>query len=348
MADEESGKINVYVANLGAYNEGVLRGGWISLPVPDAELDRFMRETVGVAPRTGYEEYAIHDYERNGLVSSFDMPIGEYSSLSDLNLLAQVVGKRSDEDPFVTGNPIALANFAMQSDEIPFHEYEVSDEYAADSLEERYALGLVESGAAPEVKAILDGQYGPYFDLERWGRDASMDVTLCEDGYYDNAEESPDEHLYSREELREYVAEADAVEPPRAFDLASLVEDGETIADYQLAGDATNAGAIRYQCIIPRDSTDISAALEDTLNRIIADRADAGASDTDEVVRETMGAERYDDAATVESGSVIDRGYMLPGAIVSFDKRDASTSGMDPADPMNIAMSGMDASGLTM
>lgn len=358
MADD-SGKINVYVANLGMYNEGVLRGGWIALPVGDGELDRFLRETVGVAPHTRYEEYAIHDFERNGLVAAFDMPINEYSSLSDLNLLAQVVEARSGEDPavidevagarearVVTGDPVALANFAMQSDDIPFNAYEADGDF--NSLEERYAYSLVESDAAPEVKAVLDGPFGGYFDMERWGRDASMDVTLCEDGYYDNTEESPFYRMYTRGELRDYVAEAAADGSPRPFDLASLVEDGETIADYQLAGDATNAGPIRYQCIIPCDSTDISAALEDTLGRIIADRADAGADDADEVIRGTMGAEHYDDAADIESGSIIDRGYALPGAIVSFDKRDPIASGMDPADPTNIAMSGMDAAGLTM
>lgn len=182
---------------------------------------------------------------------------------------------------------------------------------------------------------------------DRWGRDTSMDVTLCEDGYYDNVEDSPDEHAHSRGELREYVAEADADGSPRPFDLASLVEDGETVADYRLVGDATNAGPIRYQCIIPCESTDISAALEDTLERIIADRADAGVDDANGVIRETMGAEHYDDTADTESGSIIDRGYALPSAIVSFDKRD-TTSAMDPADPTNIATAGMDASGLTM
>lgn len=358
MADD-SGKINVYVANLGMYNEGVLRGGWITLPVRDDELDRFLRETVGVAPHTAYEEYAIHDYERNGLVDAFDMPIGEYSSLSDLNLLARVVEKRSGEDPAVvdevagareagavSGQPIALANFAMQSDDIPFHGYEADGDF--DDLEERYAYGLVQSGAAPEVAALLDGPYGAYFDMQRWGRDMSMDVTLYEDGYYDNQEESPDERMYSRGELREYVAESEHAASPRPFDLASLVEDGETIADYRLAGDATNAGSIRYQCIIGRDSDDIPAALEDTLDRIIADRADAGADDADAVIRETMGAERYDDATDIESGSIIDRGYALPGAIASFDKRVPSETIADPADPTNIAMTGIESSGLAL
>lgn len=96
MADE---KITVYVANLGRYDEGVLQGGWLELPVGDEELNRFLNDTVGLDDR--YEEYAIHDYERTGLVSAFDIAIGEHSSLHDLNLLAQVVESRSGEDSSV-------------------------------------------------------------------------------------------------------------------------------------------------------------------------------------------------------------------------------------------------------
>lgn len=354
MADE---KITVYVANLGRYDEGVLQGGWLELPVGDAELNRFLKDTVGLDDR--YEEYAIHDYERTGLVSAFDIAIGEHSSLHDLNLLAQVVEARSGEDSSVieevagareagavSGDPIALANLAMQSDDIPFNAYEADGDF--DSLEERYAYSLVESGAAPEVKDVLDGPLGGYFDVEAWGRDASMDVTLCENGYYDNQQESPDETMYSRDELREYVAGDRATDSPRPFSLESLVGEHESIAEYTLTGDGTNWGSPSYRCVIADGSTDIAAALEDTLGRIIADRADAGADDADEVVRETMGAERYDDASDIGAGSIIDRGWVLPGAISSFDRVMPSPSGVDPADPMSIAMTGGPASGLAL
>lgn len=354
MADE---KITVYVANLGRYVEGVLQGGWLELPVGDEELNRFLKDTVGLDDR--YEEYAIHDYERTGLVSAFDIAIGEHSSLHDLNLLAQVVEARSGEDPSVieevagareagavSGDPIALANLAMQSDDIPFNAYEADGDF--DSLEERYAYSLVESGAAPEVKDVLDGPLGGYFDMERWGRDAAMDVTLCENGYYDNQQESPDETMYSRDELREYVVGDRAADSPRPFSLESLIGENESIAEYTLTGDGTNWGSPSYRCVIADGSTDIAAALEDTLGRIIADRATAGLDDEEEVIRETMGAERYDDVSDVESGSIIDRGYVLPGAIASFERRSPSPTGLDPADPMGIAMTGTATAGFTL
>lgn len=31
--------LSVYVANLAAYNSGILRGAWITLPVPTAKID---------------------------------------------------------------------------------------------------------------------------------------------------------------------------------------------------------------------------------------------------------------------------------------------------------------------
>ena len=36
--------LKVYVANLGKYNEGELVGDWISLPVENEELEKFLSE----------------------------------------------------------------------------------------------------------------------------------------------------------------------------------------------------------------------------------------------------------------------------------------------------------------
>lgn len=353
MSDDDRPYISVYVGNISMYDaDGEMRGGWLDPPVSDAGLQSFLRDVVGLNDQ--YREYSIHDSENN-----LGIRIGENASLDDLNLLAGVLGKAYESDPLVAEKirlaldanadpgPLGVANWARQADEIPYHAYDVPAGMECGSPEERYGYSLIEEGAVdPDLKAVLDGPYGGYFDVEAWGRDCANDVYLGENGYYDPQESMPDADLYDRRELAEYAGlDTDEARP---FSLESLVGENESIAEYTLADTGTNWGSPRYRCVIADGSTDIAAALEDTLGRIIADRADAGADDADEVIRETMGAERFDDASDIGSGSIIDRGYALPGAITSFNRVASSPSGVDPADPMSIAMTGSPASGLAL
>ena len=96
--------IKLYLANLGKYNEGILKGEWVELPLSETELEEVM-VNIGVAhyDKEGnfvpyvietdekgyeyvYEEYAIHDYE-----TDLNISISEYSSLNDLNTVAEIV-----------------------------------------------------------------------------------------------------------------------------------------------------------------------------------------------------------------------------------------------------------------
>lgn len=70
--------LNVYVANLGKYNEGELVGAWFSLPINIDEVG----EKIGLSGE--YEEYAIHDYE-------LPLDIPEYISLTELNRMAELL-----------------------------------------------------------------------------------------------------------------------------------------------------------------------------------------------------------------------------------------------------------------
>ena len=98
--------IKLYLANLGKYNEGILKGEWVELPLSETELEEVM-VNIGVAhyDKEGnfvpyvietdengyeyvYEEYAIHDYE-----TDLNISISEYSSLDDLNAIAENVEK---------------------------------------------------------------------------------------------------------------------------------------------------------------------------------------------------------------------------------------------------------------
>ena len=65
--------MQVYIANLGKYNEGELVGDWFSFPL-DEEV---IAERIGL--NVEYEEYAIHDTD------NFPMEISEYISIEELN-----------------------------------------------------------------------------------------------------------------------------------------------------------------------------------------------------------------------------------------------------------------------
>ena len=64
--------MQVYIANLGKYNEGELVGDWFSFPL-DEEV---IAERIGL--NVEYEEYAIHDTD------NFPMEISEYTSIEEL------------------------------------------------------------------------------------------------------------------------------------------------------------------------------------------------------------------------------------------------------------------------
>lgn len=72
--------MNIYLTNLGKYNEGELVGEWVQLPISNEELQKVF-ERIGINKE--YEEYFITDYECDFY------EIGEYESISTLNEMAE-------------------------------------------------------------------------------------------------------------------------------------------------------------------------------------------------------------------------------------------------------------------
>ena len=72
--------INVFVTNLGKYNEGDLVGKWLSLPFTDDELKECFNE-IGLDGEN-YEEYFITDFEST---LAHVWSISEYDNLNTLN-----------------------------------------------------------------------------------------------------------------------------------------------------------------------------------------------------------------------------------------------------------------------
>lgn len=85
-------EIKIYVANLGAYNNGELRGAWFTLPTPLKEIFKVVFKADELDEYGNpHGDYAIHDYE-----ASFK--IHEYSSIERLNEVAEMFDSLSDED----------------------------------------------------------------------------------------------------------------------------------------------------------------------------------------------------------------------------------------------------------
>lgn len=68
--------MQVYIANLGKYNEGELVGAWFTPPIDYDE----MAERIGLNDE--YEEYTIHDYE-------LPFEIDEYTPIEEINRLCE-------------------------------------------------------------------------------------------------------------------------------------------------------------------------------------------------------------------------------------------------------------------
>ena len=177
--------IKLYLANLGKYNEGILKGEWVELPLSETELEEAM-VNIGVAhydeegnyvpyvtetDENGYEyvyeEYAIHDYE-----TDLNISISEYSSLNDLNTVAEIV----EDFELDQVNALLDGGVIDMKDLIEGDLEEIMQNYSFIELEpnmnEEQEVGYAyvdEIYGGPEClsKEILER----YFDYEAFGRD---------------------------------------------------------------------------------------------------------------------------------------------------------------------------------
>ena len=177
--------IKLYLANLGKYNEGILKGEWVELPLSETELEEVM-VNIGVAhydeegnfvpyvietDEKGYEyvyeEYAIHDYE-----TDLNISISEYSSLANLNAIAENVEKYELDYVNVLLDDGAIG----MKDLIEGDLEEIMQNYSFIELEpnmnEEQEVGYAcvdEIYGGPEYlsREILER----YFDYEAFGRD---------------------------------------------------------------------------------------------------------------------------------------------------------------------------------
>lgn len=198
--------LNVYVANLGKYNEGELVGSWLELPVTEEQMQETMVK-IGVATiKDGefipckievengneycYEEYAVHDFET-------DIPgleIGEYSNLETLNTLAEKFDNMQEYE----GDQLKAlleGGYLYNKDIIEKDINDILDQHTFINLDNsllndntRLGIAIVEEIFCDDLKQIENLDF--YFDYEKFASDLYFDFdTIVEDMEEEDKEE---------------------------------------------------------------------------------------------------------------------------------------------------------------
>ena len=252
--------LRVYLEN----GSDAMRGGWLELPVVPERLDAFMRGVVGVDDGGGY---AVVDHEPGwfGDVLGSDL---ESFSVSSLNLAARCVAHARDLavadsvdgdvflDMLATAAesedvrfPSGIAALAARAGDVAefWTEYSLPDSWRAgnSSPDELYgahvAYGLMGDDAYSSLSYCMrSGEAGSRRGVER-GRDAGgvgLRVRSRAAGAFRSGSGRGARRVGG---VRLRGGGAPSAEY-RPFDIADIVCEGETVADYTLEGDGTNSG----------------------------------------------------------------------------------------------------------
>lgn len=165
--------VNVWIGNLGKYNEGELVGDWFTLPCDMEEVSK----VIGLNDE--YEEYQINDYDTNikGLT------IHHYDNISTLNNFAEQLENLDENEQLVllayieeygTSNLLQEIENINYDDVIIYNEVETMEDVAHEWIHNH--IGSLED-------AISKDRIGFYIDSDSIKRDLEID------GYFSELEE---------------------------------------------------------------------------------------------------------------------------------------------------------------
>lgn len=162
--------INVFITNLGKYNEGELIGEWVSLPIDEDTLAT-VRDRIGINDE--YEEEFLTDWECP-IKAVYEL-IGEYTSIVTLNEIAEQLEAIPE-----TEYPILNAIYDMTGDyESMLNKYDSGEYrvyYGCYSMESVARTYLEETGMLYNLPNFIES----YFDYESFGRDMSFEGSYSE------------------------------------------------------------------------------------------------------------------------------------------------------------------------
>lgn len=157
----------IYIADLAAYNNGILHGVWIDATQDIVDIWQAVRDMLKASPLDEVaEEWAIHDYMNFGPVQ-----ISEYQSFESAHELAVFIEEHGEFGAAVLENfhgDVEQATKALEEDYAG--EYQNLADFAQELTEETNDI--------PEALAH-------YIDYEAMGRDFELggDVFTIETGY---------------------------------------------------------------------------------------------------------------------------------------------------------------------
>ncbi|MFQ4800938.1 antirestriction protein ArdA [Clostridioides difficile] len=164
--------LNIYITNLGKYNEGELIGEWAEFPVNEEELEEIL-DRIGINEE--YEEYFITDFETD----IEGLEISEHSNIEQLNELAMKL--EGLEEYEIEQLKALLERWYIDFiDMIESDIYSLLDNYTFIQLDDRSPLddenlgrSYIEEIYCGDLSYIKNIAY--YFDIETFSRDLRFD-----------------------------------------------------------------------------------------------------------------------------------------------------------------------------
>ncbi|HBF0312663.1 TPA: antirestriction protein ArdA [Clostridioides difficile] len=168
--------LNIYITNLGKYNEGELIGEWVKLPVNEEELQEILNR-IGINEE--YEEYFITDFETD----MKGLEIEEYSGIKQLNQLAEKFEELEEECEIEQLKALLEGGYIGFDDILEGGIGSLSDNYTFIQLDYRSSLddenlghSYIEEVYCGDLSYIENISY--YFDIEAFSRDLRFDKDM--------------------------------------------------------------------------------------------------------------------------------------------------------------------------
>lgn len=155
--------MNIYLTNLGKYNEGELVGEWVKLPVSDEELQEVFKR-IGIDGKE-YEEYFITDYECDFY------EISEYESISTLNEIAEKLDDLDEEQEQVV--KVLMSECGYDLDDA-IEKVESGDYRFYTDCNDMTDVAYVVVEECDYLHSVPEN-IARYFDYEAFGRDLGIE-----------------------------------------------------------------------------------------------------------------------------------------------------------------------------
>ena len=223
----------VFVTNLGKYNEGELVGEWVKLPTTEEEMKAvFDRIGIGAKDEFGqvYEEYFITDYDCS--IHGVTEVLGEYESLDALNYFAARLDEmqKYEQEHFVAIMESGCDEVSNLTDLINL-TYNLDCYDFIPGIKDHDDLGRYYFSEGGYNEDNRFGSFVDYIDFERYGEDCAINEggTLTNDGYIRPTGDSWSNYFDgSRDDIPdEYKITGSGEEPDRDDTLIVLVVEPE-------------------------------------------------------------------------------------------------------------------------